>query len=106
MPPHPELLARVRLLLADRADVVEGRMVGGVSFTVGGRLACGVTSAGLAVRVGRNAVAAAATEPHVGPLTMGGRPLVAYVLVDPAGCGDEAALQGWLDRGLAAAGRP
>jgi hypothetical protein len=106
VPPHPEVLAGVRRLLADRDDVTEGRMVGGVSFTVGGRLACGVTAGGLAVRAGRDGVASSLTEPHVSPMTMGGKPLAAYVLVAPEGCADDAALRRWIDRGLAAAGKP
>jgi hypothetical protein len=106
VPPHPGVLAGVRRVLADRDDVAEGRMVGGVSFTVGGRLACGVTAGGLAVRVGRDGVADAVTEPHVAPMTLAGKPLAAYVLVAPEGCADEAALRGWIDRGLAAAGSP
>jgi hypothetical protein len=106
VPPHPQVLAGVRRLFADRHDVTEGRMVGGVSFTVDGRLACGVTGGGLAVRVGRDGVAAALTAPHVSPMTMGGKPLAAYVLVAPEGCTDEAALRRWIDRGLTAAGSP
>lgn len=106
MPPHPEVLDSVRRLLGDRADVTEGRMVGGVSFAIGGRLACGVTAGGLAVRVGRDGVAGALTEPYVSPMAMGGRPLTAYVLVAPEGCAADAALRRWIDRGLAAAGKP
>jgi TfoX/Sxy family transcriptional regulator of competence genes len=96
-----ETLARVRRMLARRDDVVEKRMVGGLSFSVGDRMFCGVTGRGLLVRVGADAVAAATAEPHVTRMTLGGKPLAAFVLVEPAGYADDAALEAWLARGLA-----
>jgi TfoX/Sxy family transcriptional regulator of competence genes len=95
-----ETLTRVRSLLSGRDGVVEKRMVGGRSFSLHGRMFCGVTAAGLAVRVGAGAVDAAAREPHVTRMRLGGRPLAAFVLVEPAGYPDEAALESWLERGL------
>ncbi|WP_034510775.1 TfoX/Sxy family protein [Blastococcus sp. URHD0036] len=100
-----ETLDRVRRVLAGRPDVEEKRMVGGRSFGVGGRLACGVSAGGLVVRVGRGGAAAALAEPHVSPLRMGGRTADGFVVVAPAGCADDAALLRWIDVGFAAAGR-
>ncbi len=102
MPADQELAERVRRWLAGRVDAEEKRMVGGLSWSVGGRMCCGVTGAALMVRVGADGVGPALTEPHVRPMELGGRPLKAYVLVDPAGCADAAALATWLERGLAA----
>ena len=99
-----ETLARVRALLARRDGVVEKRMVGGRSFSVGGRMFCGVTATGLAVRVGADAVEDAVREPHVTWMRLGGRPLAAFVLVEPAGYPDDAALESWLARGLSFVG--
>jgi hypothetical protein len=56
------------------------------------------------VRVGADGVGRALAEPHVRPMVLGGRPLKAFVLVDPEGWADDAALGAWLDRGLAAVG--
>jgi hypothetical protein len=39
---------RVRRILAGQGDVVEKRMVGGLSFVVQGSMCCGVTSTGVA----------------------------------------------------------
>ena len=101
----PETVERVRRVLAPRSGavekrVVEKRMVGGRSFTVDGHLCCGVTSRGLVVRVGADAVAAALAEPDVQPMEMGGRRLAAFVLVEPQGYADDAALQRWVERAL------
>jgi hypothetical protein len=99
---HDEDVAeRVRRYLAGRVDAVEKRMVGGLSFSVGGRMCCGVAGMSLMVRVGADGVGPALAEPHVRPMHMGGRPLKAFVLVDPEGFADDAALAAWVERGLA-----
>ena len=103
MPYDAATAERVRRLLAPH-DAVEKRMVGGgLSFSVGGRMVCGVTATALAVRVGADAVPAVLTEPHVRPMVLGGRQVQAFVLVDPAGYADDADLARWLQRGLAVA---
>jgi hypothetical protein len=100
MADDPETVERVRRLLASRDDVVEKRMVGGLSWSVRDRMCCGVTVTGLMVRLGRDGVAAALSEPHVRPMTLGGKPLAAFVLVEPAGYAADADLVRWLDRAL------
>jgi hypothetical protein len=97
----PETVERVRRYLGARDDVVEKRMVGGLSFMVGGRMCCGVTSTGLMVRLGRDGARTALGEPHVRPLELGGQPIDAFVVIDPAGYAGDAALARWLDRALA-----
>ena len=99
-----DTVARVRRLLASRGDVVEKKMVGGVSFNVHGRMCCGVTSTGLMVRLGPGA--AALDEPHVRPMLMGGKRLSAFVLIDPEGYADDAALASWVRRTLEFVTRP
>lgn len=95
-----ELAERVRRILAGRPDVVEQRMVGGLSFMVNGSLCCGVTGTGLMVRVGRDAHADMLAQPHVRPMEFAGRRLAGYVCVEPAGCRTDAALAAWVQRGL------
>ena len=96
------LLDRVRALLAVDGTVEEKRMVGGRSFLRDGRLCCGVSGAGLVVRVGPAGMASALGEPHVSPMTMRGRPLAAFVVVAPEGVADDADLARWVHRGFAA----
>jgi TfoX/Sxy family transcriptional regulator of competence genes len=97
----PVTAERIRRSLADRDDVVEKRMVGGLSFMVGGRMCCGVTSSGLMVRLGSDGAARALGEPHVRPLMLGGKAVAAFVVIDPEGFADDTALAAWLERGLA-----
>jgi TfoX/Sxy family transcriptional regulator of competence genes len=95
-----EIAERVRHALADRADVVEKRMVGGLSFLVGGNMCCGVTGQRLMVRVGAEGRDSALTEPHVWPMEFAGRSLRGFVCVDQDGFRTEAALAAWIQRGL------
>jgi hypothetical protein len=90
-----ETAERVRALLWEK------RMVGGLSFLVGGSMCCGVTAAGLMVRVGPEGLVSALGEPHTRPMEIGGRALRGFVLVEPAGYRTDAALKRWVRRGLA-----
>src|SRR4051794_29484142 len=96
---------RIRRLLGGRSDVEEKRMVGGLSFLVGGHMCCGVSGGELMVRLPPDAVAAAVEEPHVRRMTLGAKTVKAFVLVTPAGYPDDAALAAWLDRALDAVSR-
>src|SRR3989442_15755085 len=78
---------RVRRVLAGQRNVVEKRMVGGLSFMVNGSMCCGVTGNALMVRVGPEGLAGALARPHVRPMAFAGRPLAGFVCVDPGGTG-------------------
>lgn len=95
------VVERVRQLMARRTDVVEKRMVGGRSFMVGGHLCCGVTGSDLMVRIGPAAYESSLAQPHVRPMQFASRPLIGYVLVAPEGYRATAALETWLQRGIA-----
>jgi TfoX/Sxy family transcriptional regulator of competence genes len=91
---------RVRQLLLKRSDVAEKRMVGGLSFVVGGSMCCGVTGSALMVRVGAEERDRVLAQPHVRPMKFAGRPLAGFVLIDPEGFRSDAALAAWVQRGL------
>jgi TfoX/Sxy family transcriptional regulator of competence genes len=95
-----ELLERIRRLLSGHPDVEEKPMVGGRGFLVRGRMCCGITTGGLLVRVGRDGVDAALSEPHVSRAAMGGRSLTAFVVVAPHGVATDARLEAWVQRGI------
>lgn len=97
---QPALLERLRRLLDGHPGIVEKKMVGGQSFSFHDRMFCGATRDGLMVRVRREAVASAVTEPHVGAMTLGGKQLAAFVVVAPEGIASDDALEGWVRRGL------
>ncbi len=87
--------------MSHRSDVVEKGIVGGGwGFMVGGHLCCGVSTRGLTVRVGSEAIGEVLARPNVGRLEFGGRPTAAFVVVEPDGYRDDDALERWVERGL------
>jgi len=95
---------RVREVLSDRRDVVEKKLMGGLSFMVNGSMCCSVSGrGGLLVRVGAEAHAQMLAEPHVQQPDMGGRIMTGFVRVAPEGYRTGAALRTWVERGIAAA---
>ena len=95
-----EAAERVRRLLSGRDDVVEKKMVGGLSFLVNGNMCCGVTGTALMVRIGADGREQALREPHVRPMQFAGRALSGFICVEPAGFATDDALARWVQRGL------
>jgi TfoX/Sxy family transcriptional regulator of competence genes len=91
---------RVRRVLSGRGEVVEKRMVGGLSFLVNGNMCCGITGTALMIRVGADSREKALREPHVRPMTFGGRVLSGFICIEPAGYAADDALASWVQRGL------
>jgi TfoX/Sxy family transcriptional regulator of competence genes len=91
---------RVRRMLSRRRDVVEKRMVGGLSFIVRGSMCCGVTGDKLMVRVGPEARERILEKPHTEPMRFAGRPLAGFICVKPAGYRTDRALRTWVQRGI------
>ena len=96
-----KLADRVRTALARRRGLDERRMFGGVAFLADGHMFCGVNGEDLVVRVGPEAWGDALKGRHVRPMDFTGRPLKGYVYVGPGGTRTAAALEKWVDRGLA-----
>jgi hypothetical protein len=91
---------RVRQILSGRRDVVEKKMVGGLSFMVNGTMCCGVTGTALMVRTGFDGRERVLKDPHVRPMEFAGRPLAGFVLVEPAGFPTDRALAAWVQVGI------
>ena len=97
-----ETAARVRKVLSGRRDVVEKKMMGGLSFMADGAMFCSVSGrGGLLVRVGAEAQERVLGEPHVQPVGMGKRMMTGFVRVAPEGYRTDAALTKWVERGIA-----
>jgi TfoX/Sxy family transcriptional regulator of competence genes len=99
---YDEVLAeRIRTLLAERDDVTERKMFGGIAFMAHGNMCCGVSGEDLMVRLGEDAADAALDEPGARPMDFTGRPMKGYAFVGPAGTTTDAALRDWVQRALA-----
>lgn len=77
-----QLAARVRALLADRPDVSERKMFGGLTFMVAGHMCCGVHSEELILRLGPEGAAEALAGSDARPMDFTGRPLTGFVIID------------------------
>jgi TfoX/Sxy family transcriptional regulator of competence genes len=91
------LAGRVRTCLADRSDVTERRMFGGLTFLVGGHMCCGVQGDELILRLGPDAADEALSRPHVRPMDFTGRPLTGFVTVGPGGLKGNS-LRRWVEQ--------
>jgi len=101
MPYDVQAADGIRVLLSDRHDVVERKMMGGLVFMVNGHM-CVTASGrgGILVRVGPEAQAGVLKEPHVKPMTMAGRSMAGFVRVMPDGYRTAARLRKWVKRGV------
>ena len=100
MAPDPELADRIRGVLGGRPGIEEKRMVGGLSFSVDGRMCCGVSGRALMVRVGADARDAVLRLPGVRPMVLGAKVVTGFVLVDPEAVATDRDLEAWVKRGL------
>lgn len=100
MPYDTKAADGIRALLSDRT-FVERKMMGGIVFMVNGHM-CVTASGrgGILVRVGPEAQARVAKEPHVQPMKMAGRTMNGFVRVMPEGYRTAASLRKWVKRGL------
>ncbi|HEX2102169.1 MAG TPA: TfoX/Sxy family protein [Solirubrobacteraceae bacterium] len=98
------LAGRIRDALADRDDVTERKMFGGLAFMVSGNMCCGVIGSDAMLRLGEDGAEAALDEPHTRPMDFTGRPMKGMVYVAAAGVEDDAAVRLWVDRAVEFAG--
>lgn len=104
MPYEESLAERVREALIDREDLTERKMFGGLCFMLGGNMLCGVMGSELMVRVGPDGYGDALAQSDAREMDFTGRSMRGMVYVAAAGIAEEAALAGWLGRGIAFAG--
>ena len=101
---YDEILAeRIREHLAERGDVTEKKMFGGLAFLIGGNMAVAASGqGGLMVRCNPET-----TEDHVvdgaEPMIMRGKPMNGWLRVADQSVADDATLAHWVQVGTTAA---
>ena len=100
-----QLAARISDLMHARPGVVERKMFGGMGWTIGGNMAVGVMRTDhMVVRLPPEEIAEAIRAPHVHEFGRpGAKPMKGFVIVEPEGLTDDAALAEWVERGAARA---
>jgi hypothetical protein len=95
-----KLAERIRAVLADRDDVSERRMFGGLTFMVGGHMCCGANKDELIVRLHPAEEEAALQRPSARLMDLTGRPMRGFIAVRPEGLKGPA-LIGWVRQAVA-----
>jgi hypothetical protein len=90
------LAGRIRAALPD-GHISEKRMFGGITFLVNGNMLCCASKQGLMVRVGKEAEAAALSQPFARPCLGTGRRMAGFILLEPVGISEPAMLCRWLN---------
>lgn len=89
---------RLREVFADRTDVVEKKMFGGIAFMVSGNMCCGVIGDELMARVGPEQYEKASHEPYVRKMDFTGKPLKGFVYVGIQSFASDEDLESWVRR--------
>jgi TfoX/Sxy family transcriptional regulator of competence genes len=97
-----QLAARVRTLVANRTDVTERKMFGGLTFMIGGHMCCGVNGNELIVRLDPEREHEALARPHARPMDFTGRPMSGFITVQPDGL-KGSRLSRWVQEAVARA---
>ena len=98
------LAERIRAHLRRRSGVTERKMFGGITFLLQGNMCCGVHREALIARLGPEEARRALAEPHTRVFDLTGRPMKAWLLVEPEGFAADAQLGKWLDQAAKWAG--
>ena len=92
------LAGGIRDVLANKLNIEEKKMFGGVGFLLNGNMLVGVWKDSLIVRVGPDAYEETLLEPHVKVFDITGRPMKGWIMVEPEGVEDDNQLKKWIDR--------
>ena len=95
------LAHRVREALAERSDLSERKMFGGLCFMLGGNMCCGIVDDRLMLRLGREGAAEALAEPHTSAMDFTGKVIRTMIYVEPAGIASDKALTNWVNKAVA-----
>jgi TfoX/Sxy family transcriptional regulator of competence genes len=96
MPYDEGVAERIRELFADRRDVEEKKMFGGIAFMLRGHMCVGVVNEVLMVRVGPDQYDAALKRPYARKMDFTGKPMKGFLYVDPAGFESDDQLRDWV----------
>jgi TfoX/Sxy family transcriptional regulator of competence genes len=96
MPYDEGVAERLRELFADRDDIVEKKMFGGIAFMHNGNMCCGIVKDTLMARVGPDNYQTALARTGAREMDFTGKALKGFVYVAPDGFAEDADLGGWV----------
>ena len=87
---------RLREVFADRHDITEKKMFGGIAFMHAGNMCVGIVDDVLMARVGPCEYEDALRRPYAREMDFTGKAMKGFVFVDPAGFAEDAELEEWI----------
>ncbi|MHA6297787.1 TfoX/Sxy family protein [Devosia sp. CAU 1758] len=97
-----ELAERIRAILPPEENIREQKMFGAIAFMLDGNMLVAPTKEGsMLVRVGKDGMEAALTQPGAIAMEMGGRAISGFVEVSGDAIEEDFVLGEWLDRARA-----
>ncbi len=96
MPYDEKLAERVRGILKRQTGVEEKKMMGGLTFMVGGKMCVGVLRGDLMARIAPEDYESALQRKGCREMDFTGRPVRGFVFVGPEGTGTDEGLRSWI----------
>ena len=100
MPYDEKLAERVRKALKSQPTVEEKKMMGGLTFMVGGKMCVGVLRDDLMARIDPQEHESALQRKGCREMDFTGRPSRGFVFVGPEGTSTDESLRAWIDLAL------
>ena len=94
------LAALCREQLQRQPGIVEKKMFGGLGFLLNGNMCIGVWKDCLIIRAGLERYEAFLEEPHTRPFDITGKAMRGWLMVEPPGVAEDAALRTWVNRAV------
>ena len=95
-----QLAKRLETLVAQRRDIHQQKMFGGLGFLLRGNMCFGIWKTDLILRLGPEGGPKALKTRNVVPFDITGRAMNGWVMVKPAGFKTDAALKKWVDQAI------
>ena len=92
------LAGGIRDVLANKRNIEEKKMFGGIGFLLNGNMLVGVWKNSLIARIGPEVYEDALLEPHVKEFDITGKPMKGWVLIEQEGVVEDAQLKDWIER--------
>ncbi|UCB55752.1 MAG: TfoX/Sxy family protein [Thiotrichales bacterium] len=92
------LTQRLREIIADRDDIVERKMFGGLAVMLSGNMCCGIVGEDLMARVGPGQYQSALSQAWVRKMDFTGKALKGFVYVGSRGIESDEELENWVKR--------
>ena len=100
MPYSESLAQRLRQTFADRRNITEKKMFGGIGFLLNDHMCVGVWKNSLIARIHPDNYSAALAEDHVQEFDITGRPMRGWIMVDPDGLDTDDQLTHWVQAAI------